>query len=581
MLSAEHQAVVDALGTLPPRQREVLVLRYYGGMSEAEIADATGISRGTVKSTASRAMDAVQRSMAGRPGRGMSRERAERANNSAQRLREAPTERQRGGAVSANRGGGGRDGEAGAAERRLAEALRAQASLGARSSAASPAPAPVKPAVHKPATPKRVDRKPAAQKQRGPEAAWSATGEAGAARVRRRRPRSASPGRTGAGASRDRSTPRRVRAPGHGAPHGAGRRTRPRDDQLPTTKVATADPGQAEAPTTQQPSAHPAPRHRPRWPFGPARAGRHGGARPPRVPGRPAARGAARRPPRGNAPRVRARPAVGARSRAAPRPGLTRVTASAAPCSGSGRTRRRTGRRGSPPPARSPAGSWRACPPLPPPAATRSRSPGRADQGRGLPRVHRVATHAIGPGGDQPGHRTMRHDRGALPQDSGHTGGAERDPRRTDGDPNAGEGSASGTGQGQPNHPAVGSQGGGQRYGEECRREGKADGGAPRDRRPVRLPGRGGHVRRGRTPRGPHGPPRRSWRAGGGACPLLGGRRAGRWGSRSSTFPGARRVGGRVRHHPTENGQERRGAGRHRRSSTESWSIASRHTQNV
>jgi RNA polymerase sigma-70 factor (sigma-E family) len=69
MLSAEHQAVVDALGTLPPRQREVLVLRYYGGMSEAEIADATGISRGTVKSTASRALDAVQRVMAGRTGR--------------------------------------------------------------------------------------------------------------------------------------------------------------------------------------------------------------------------------------------------------------------------------------------------------------------------------------------------------------------------------------------------------------------------------------------------------------------------------------------------------------------------------
>ena len=70
MLSAEHQAVVDALGLLPPRQREVLVLRYYGGMSEAEIADATGISRGTVKSTASRALDAVQRAMAERPGRG-------------------------------------------------------------------------------------------------------------------------------------------------------------------------------------------------------------------------------------------------------------------------------------------------------------------------------------------------------------------------------------------------------------------------------------------------------------------------------------------------------------------------------
>ena len=66
MLSAEHQAVVDALATLPPRQREVLVLRYYGGLSEAEIADATGISRGTVKSTASRALDAVARVMGSR-----------------------------------------------------------------------------------------------------------------------------------------------------------------------------------------------------------------------------------------------------------------------------------------------------------------------------------------------------------------------------------------------------------------------------------------------------------------------------------------------------------------------------------
>jgi RNA polymerase sigma-70 factor (sigma-E family) len=66
MLSAEHQAVVDALATLPPRQREVLVLRYYGGLSESEIAEATGISRGAVKSTASRALDAVARVMGSR-----------------------------------------------------------------------------------------------------------------------------------------------------------------------------------------------------------------------------------------------------------------------------------------------------------------------------------------------------------------------------------------------------------------------------------------------------------------------------------------------------------------------------------
>ena len=61
MLTAEHQAVVAALSRLPARQREVLVLRYYGGMSEAEIAAATGVSRGTVKSSASRALDALQR----------------------------------------------------------------------------------------------------------------------------------------------------------------------------------------------------------------------------------------------------------------------------------------------------------------------------------------------------------------------------------------------------------------------------------------------------------------------------------------------------------------------------------------
>ncbi|WP_169735068.1 RNA polymerase sigma factor [Amycolatopsis lexingtonensis] len=63
MLSSEHQAVVSALSKLPPRQREVLVLRYYGGLSEAEISEAAGISKGTVKSTASRALEALQKAM--------------------------------------------------------------------------------------------------------------------------------------------------------------------------------------------------------------------------------------------------------------------------------------------------------------------------------------------------------------------------------------------------------------------------------------------------------------------------------------------------------------------------------------
>jgi RNA polymerase sigma-70 factor (sigma-E family) len=56
-------AVVDALRTLPARQREVLVLRFYAGLSEAEIADAMTISRGAVKSHASRGMAALRAAM--------------------------------------------------------------------------------------------------------------------------------------------------------------------------------------------------------------------------------------------------------------------------------------------------------------------------------------------------------------------------------------------------------------------------------------------------------------------------------------------------------------------------------------
>jgi RNA polymerase sigma-70 factor (sigma-E family) len=41
---------------LPRKQRAVIVLRYYEELSESEIADALGISAGTVKSQASRAM---------------------------------------------------------------------------------------------------------------------------------------------------------------------------------------------------------------------------------------------------------------------------------------------------------------------------------------------------------------------------------------------------------------------------------------------------------------------------------------------------------------------------------------------
>jgi DNA-directed RNA polymerase specialized sigma24 family protein len=39
----------------------VVVLRYWSGLSETEIAAALGITRGTVKSTASRALDALEK----------------------------------------------------------------------------------------------------------------------------------------------------------------------------------------------------------------------------------------------------------------------------------------------------------------------------------------------------------------------------------------------------------------------------------------------------------------------------------------------------------------------------------------
>jgi RNA polymerase sigma-70 factor (sigma-E family) len=52
--------VLAALRALPRRQREVLVLRYYLDLSEAEIADTLGISRGAVKSHASRGTAALR-----------------------------------------------------------------------------------------------------------------------------------------------------------------------------------------------------------------------------------------------------------------------------------------------------------------------------------------------------------------------------------------------------------------------------------------------------------------------------------------------------------------------------------------
>lgn len=49
-------ALLAALGSLTPQQRTIVVLRYFEDLSENEVAELLGVSPGTVKSTASRAV---------------------------------------------------------------------------------------------------------------------------------------------------------------------------------------------------------------------------------------------------------------------------------------------------------------------------------------------------------------------------------------------------------------------------------------------------------------------------------------------------------------------------------------------
>jgi RNA polymerase sigma-70 factor (sigma-E family) len=65
MLHVEDDAVVKVLQGLPRRQREVLVLRYYEQLSEAEIATTLGCSVGSVKTHASRGIQAVAERLGG------------------------------------------------------------------------------------------------------------------------------------------------------------------------------------------------------------------------------------------------------------------------------------------------------------------------------------------------------------------------------------------------------------------------------------------------------------------------------------------------------------------------------------
>ena len=77
--AADRHAEVDArdevwraLGRLPRRQRAVLVLRYFEDLSEAEIAETLGISAGTVKSQAAKALAKLRQDSSLRPGTDLS-----------------------------------------------------------------------------------------------------------------------------------------------------------------------------------------------------------------------------------------------------------------------------------------------------------------------------------------------------------------------------------------------------------------------------------------------------------------------------------------------------------------------------
>ncbi|MFG1626183.1 SigE family RNA polymerase sigma factor [Kribbella sp. NPDC049227] len=58
--TADRDQLLGELAKLPRRQRAVLVLRYYGGLTDNEIAETIGCSPGTVRAHASRALASLR-----------------------------------------------------------------------------------------------------------------------------------------------------------------------------------------------------------------------------------------------------------------------------------------------------------------------------------------------------------------------------------------------------------------------------------------------------------------------------------------------------------------------------------------
>lgn len=60
LLDAEQARVIEALRSLPPRQRDCLVLRFYLELSGPEIAETVGISANSVKTHCRRGLASLR-----------------------------------------------------------------------------------------------------------------------------------------------------------------------------------------------------------------------------------------------------------------------------------------------------------------------------------------------------------------------------------------------------------------------------------------------------------------------------------------------------------------------------------------